>query len=246
MAYEGVVVRSDGSLYCDVSVETLGFPAYTPLCALPIRYNSEKFREMGEIFVSQARSTCPVDTGFLRDHNDYSADLGGIEMWSEATYSAYQEYGTSRCRAQPWFEASVQSAIANSGIEDDFQSTLSRFSAIDGELAYVQSAYPTSIGECWDLIARIEALQGELASIGIYLEGLQESLDQLQFRIDMMAQQMIMQAMMSGQKAPDMSFIEQMIVSLIAGFIGIIIRSIFERIFENSEDVDPNPHNPSH
>lgn len=246
MAYQGVEVRSDGSLYCDISIESLGFPSYTPLCALPIKYNSEKFREMGELFVGYARSTCPVDTGFLRDHNDYHADLGGIEMWSEATYSAYQEYGTSRCRAQPWFESSIQSALADSGIEDDFSSTMSHFNAIDGELMAVQTAYPTSIAECWDLIARIENLQGELASIGIYLEGLQESLEQLQFQIDMMAQQMIMQAMMGGKGLTDMSWIEQMIISIISGFIGIVIRNIIKGIFNNARDADANPHNPSH
>lgn len=246
MAFQGVEVRSDGSLYCDISVESLGFPSYTPLCALPIRYNGEKFREMGELFVTYARSTCPVDTGYLRDHNDFSADLGGVEMWSEAFYSVYQEYGTSRCRAQPWFESSIQSALADSGIMDDFESTQARFNAIDGELMAVQTAYPTTIAECWSLIARIENLQGELASIGIYLEGLQESLDQLQFRIDMMAQQMMMEAMLGGKGVMDMSFIEQMIISLISGFIGIIIRSIIEGIFENSKDADANPHNPSH
>lgn len=148
MAYSEVVTRPDGSLYCDISIESMGFLSFTPLCALPIQYNGDKFREMGELFVGYARSTCPVDTGYLRDHNDYSADAGGIEMWSEAFYSAYQEYGTSRCRAQPWFESSIQSALADSGIEDDFSATQTKFCAIDGELAAIQSAYPTTVTEC--------------------------------------------------------------------------------------------------
>ena len=245
MAFEGVEIRPDGSLYCDISIESLGFASYTPLCSLPIKYDSSKFKEMGELFVGYARSTCPVDTGFLRDHNDYASDEGGIEMWSEATYSVYQEYGTSRCRAQPWFESSIQSALADSGIEDSFSSTQAHYNAVDGELMAIQSTYPTTIAECWDLIARIESLQMELDALGIYVEGLAESLDELQMQIDLMAQQMIMQAMM-GQGKVNMSWIEQMIVSILAGFIAGMIRSIIDNIISDVVDTDANPHNPSH
>lgn len=243
MAFQGVETRSDGSLYCDISIESLGFPSYTPLCSLPIKYDEGKFKEMGEIFVGLARSTCPVDTGFLRDHNDYAADAGGIEMWSEATYSAYQEYGTSRCRPQPWFESSIMSALADSGIEDTFRITQTRWFAVDGELAMIQSANPTSIAECYMLIDRINALQADLAGLGIFVEGLDESLEAIEMRVNMMIKQFMMQAITQQQQ--QLNWLEEMIIAFIAGAIGGMIRFLIENIIERS-DQDANPHNPSH
>lgn len=243
MALPEVITRSDGSLYCDVSIESLGFPSYTPLCSLPIQYDGNKFKEMGDLFVGYARSTCPVDTGYLRDHNDYSADAGGIEMWSEAFYSAYQEYGTSRCRAQPWFESSILSALADSGIEDSFSDTQTRFNYIDGELSAIQSATPMSIAECWMLIDRIQALEAELASVGVYVEGLEESIDEIENQIEMMMMEMMM-AQATGQVI-ELTFLEELIISFIAGAIGVMIRAIIENMFDN-KDNGANPHNPSH
>lgn len=243
MALPEVITRSDGSLYCDVSIESLGFPSYTPLCSIPIQYDGDKFREMGQLFVGYARSTCPVDTGYLRDHNDFSADAGGIEMWSEAFYSAYQEYGTSRCRAQPWFESSILSALADSGIEDSFSDTQTRFNYIDGELSAIQSATPMSIAECWSLIDRIEALQEELASVGVFVEGLEESIDEIENQIEMMMMEMMM-AQATGQ-VMELTFLEELIISFIAGAIGVMIRAIIDNMFDN-KDNDANPHNPSH
>lgn len=244
MAFKGVEIRGDGSLYCDISIESLGFPSFTPLCALPIRYDSEKFKEMGEIFVGLARSTCPVDTGFLRDHNDYAADAGGIEMWSEATYSAYQEYGTSRCRPQPWFESSIMTALADSGIEDNFRQTETRYTYVDSELNAIQIATPTSYGECASLIARIQNLQSELASLGIHVEGLQESLDALEARVQEMMMQIAMQMM--AQPQMQLNFLEEMIIAFIAGAIAGMIRILIQNIINNKKMVDANPHNPSH
>lgn len=243
MALPQVITRPDGSLYCDVSIESLGFMSFTPLCSLPIQYDSSKFKEMGDIFVGYARSTCPVDTGYLRDHNDYHADAGGIEMWSEAFYSAYQEYGTSRCRAQPWFESSILSALADSGIEDDFAQTQTRFNYVDGELAAIQATTPTSIYECQSLINRIENLQTELFALGLHVEGLQEGLESLQRQVqDLMVQLMVAQT--TGPKG--LSMLEQMVISIIAGIIGGLIRFIIENIGSNKRDTDANPHNPSH
>lgn len=242
MAFSEVETRPDGSLYCDISIEKLGFPSYTSLCSLPIRYDGSKFEEMGQIFVSLARSTCPVDTGFLRDHNDYKADLGGIEMWSEATYSAYQEYGTSRCRAQPWFEASVQSALSDSGIEEDFASTQARYAYIDGELSAIQNSYPMTLYECESLIIRIENLQMEMDALGINVDGLDEELDYLQMEIESMMIQLMVTEMTNPAEA---SALEQIIISLIVGMIMAIVRFIIDSITDFN-DVDLNPHNPSH
>lgn len=240
MAYKGVETRPDGSLYCDISIESLGFMSFTPLCSLPIQYNGDKFREMGELFVGYARTTCPVDTGYLRDHNDYHADKGGIEMWSSAFYSAYQEYGTSRCRAQPWFESSIQTALADSGIEDDFEQTQTRFCRVDGELASIQASDPYTINECYNLIDRIKELKQDMADLGLHVEGLDEMIVEIETRIDFLMQQMMSQP-------PEMlGFFEELIIMIIAGMLGALIRSIMEHIFESNKDVDANPHNPSH
>lgn len=244
MAYSNVVTRPDGSLYCDISIESLGFPSFTNLCSLPIRYNGDKFREMGELFVAYARSTCPVDTGYLRDHNDYSSDAGGIEMWSEAFYSAYQEYGTSRCRAQPWFESSIQSALVDSGIEDDFRATETRYAYVDSELSAIQSASPGTIGACYDLIDRINNLQNELFALGIVVDGLDESLELMESRIEALMQEMIMQAMMNPKEP--MSALEEILIALIVGMIVGLIRGLIQGITDGTKGADANPHNPTH
>lgn len=244
MAFMGVETRSDGSLYCDISIESLGFPSFTPLCSIPIRYDGEKFREMGEIFVGVARSTCPVDTGYLRDHNDYACDAGGIEMWSEAFYSAYQEYGTSRCRAQPWFESSIMVALADSGIEDSFRETETRFGYIDSLMMEVQTANPTSIGECEYILGLLRELDEELTTVGLDGSAFAEMADQIEDYILEMEAQMMMMASMPGG-GMQMSFLEQLIISIIAGFISAIIRQVMQEVFQ-AEQSDANPHNPSH
>lgn len=246
MALPQVITRPDGSLYCDVSIESLGFLSFTPLCSLPIRYYGGKFQEMGHIFVEIARSTCPVDTGYLRDHNDYAADAGGIEMWSEAFYSAYQEYGTSRCRAQPWFESSIMTALAESGIEEEFKTTQTRYMHVDGELSAIQSATPMSIGDCYALIDRINRLQSDLIALGIDVDGLNESLEQLEWEIEDMAEQMAMQASAAGAAGGGiLQMLMQLLVAMIVSAIMAMIREIFSAIFEFNT-ADANPHNPSH
>lgn len=67
-------------------------------------------KAIGEEAVQIAKSTCPVDTGYLRSQIGTIGDDGGVEIWSDAYYSAYQEYGTRRMAAQPYFEAAIQDA----------------------------------------------------------------------------------------------------------------------------------------
>ena len=88
-------------------------------------------------------------------------------------------------------------------------------------------------------------MQNELSALGIYVEGLQESLEQLEWQIQEMIIEMQIQMALSQGKM-DMGFFEQMIISIIAGFIGGLIRFIIERILDNKEAQDANPHNPSH
>jgi hypothetical protein len=60
----------------------------------------------------------------------------------------------------------------------------------------------------------------------------------------MIMQMQIQMALSQGKM--NMGFFEQMIISLIAGFIGGLIRFIIERLLDNKEAQDANPHNPSH
>lgn len=125
------VQNRDGALYADVTPSTLGLPIYTPMCHIPIPY-SIYWKQFGEAFEEQAKATCPVDTGYLRDHIGYHEDSGGCEIWSDAPYSAYQEYGTSRMRAQPYFEAAMTNAYAN--IEGSMAALAQEFMENDADL----------------------------------------------------------------------------------------------------------------
>jgi HK97 gp10 family phage protein len=58
--------------------------------------------------VDRMQSTCPVRTGYLRDHIVLArADEHGAEIDSEAPYSGFVEFGTRRMAAQPFFEPSI-------------------------------------------------------------------------------------------------------------------------------------------
>lgn len=244
MAMPQVITRPDGSLYCDVSVESLGFPQYTPLMNLPIMYDESKFKEMGELFVGYARSTCPVDTGYLRDHNDYSADAGGIEMWSEAFYSAYQEYGTSRCRAQPWFESSIMSALADSGIEDNFSSLQTRYMYVDSLLNELYTMTFVTKADALYGLELCRKLRAEFGILGIDDDdgGIVDQITQeIASRIAIIEEQE-----QQGMTQEPMGWIAQLIISIIVGAIASLIRMMVENLLEGMRQIDANPHNPSH
>lgn len=105
-----------GALYCDLTPEDLGCMLYTPHLHIPINYGTA-MKAIGEEAVQIAKSTCPVDTGYLRSQIGTIGDDGGVEIWSDAYYSAYQEYGTSRMAAQPYFEAAIQNAADDNEIK---------------------------------------------------------------------------------------------------------------------------------
>lgn len=53
------------------------------------------------------QSIAPVDTGFMRDHI-FDRDIAdGSQIESEAIYSGFPEYGTSRMGAQPFFRPAM-------------------------------------------------------------------------------------------------------------------------------------------
>lgn len=61
--------------------------------------------------------TCPVDTGFLRDNIEQTEEADEINLQatveSQADYSAYVEFGTSRASAQPFFLPGFEVGVEN-------------------------------------------------------------------------------------------------------------------------------------
>lgn len=124
----------DGALYADITPSDLGLPLTTTMCHVPIPY-AGMWEQMGQLFQEKAQATCPVDTGYLKRNIGYQADKGGLEVWSDAPYSAYQEYGTWKMRAQPYFEAAINEAIAQ--IEPSMRALAAEYMDMDGDLWYL-------------------------------------------------------------------------------------------------------------
>ena len=151
------VQNRDGALYADVTPSSLGLPIYTPMCHIPIPY-SIYWRELGETFKEQATATCPVDTGYLRDHIGYNADSGGCEIWSDAPYSAYQEYGTSRMSAQPYFEAALVNAYSQ--VEGSMSALAAEFMENDADLWFLTNrcGREGTLQECYGDLERLDKI----------------------------------------------------------------------------------------
>lgn len=151
------VQNRDGALYADVTPTTLGLPVYTPMCHIPIPY-SMYWRELGETFEEQAKATCPVDTGYLRDHIGYNADSGGCEIWSDAPYSAYQEYGTSRMKAQPYFEAALVNAYSQ--VEGSMMALANEFMDNDADLFFLTNrcGREGTLEECYGDLEKLDKI----------------------------------------------------------------------------------------
>lgn len=151
------VQNRDGALYADVTTTTLGLPIYTPMCHIPIPY-SIYWRELGETFQEQAKATCPVDTGYLRNNIGYNADSGGCEVWSDAPYSAYQEYGTSKMRAQPYFEAALVNAYSQ--VEGSMAALAAEFMENDADLFFLTNrcGREGTLQECYGDLERLDKI----------------------------------------------------------------------------------------
>lgn len=151
------VQNRDGALYADVTPTSLGLPVYTPMCHIPIPY-SIYWREFGETFEEQAKATCPVDTGYLRAHIGYQADSGGCEIWSDAPYSAYQEYGTSRMKAQPYFEAALVNAYTE--VEGSMRALADEFMDNDADLFFLTNrcGREGTLEECYADLQRLDKI----------------------------------------------------------------------------------------
>lgn len=151
------VENRDGALYADVTPASLGLPIYTPMCHIPIPY-SIYWEQFGQIFEEQAKATCPVDTGYLREHIGYHADSGGCEIWSDAPYSAYQEYGTSRMRAQPYFEAALVDAY--NGVEGNMMALAEEFMDNDADLFFLtdRCGREGTLEECYGDLEKLDKI----------------------------------------------------------------------------------------
>ena len=151
------VQNMDGALYADVTPNSLGLPVYTPLCHIPIPY-SMYWKQLGKSFEEQAKATCPVDTGYLRDHIGYHMDSGGCEVWSDAPYSAYQEYGTSRMKAQPYFEAALVNAYSE--VEGSMMALADEFMDNDADLWLLTNrcGREGTLEECYGDLERLDKI----------------------------------------------------------------------------------------
>ena len=151
------VQNRDGALYADVTPNSLGLPVYTPLCHIPIPY-SIYWKQLGKSFEEQAKATCPVDTGYLRDHIGYHMDSGGCEVWSDAPYSAYQEYGTSRMRAQPYFEAALVNAYSQ--LEGSMMALAEEFMDNDADLWFLTNrcGREGTLADCYAALEKLDKI----------------------------------------------------------------------------------------
>lgn len=71
----------------------------------------EALREVADLIVEEAQSTCPVDTGYLRDHIQITSESDTqVTVASTAEYSSFVEYGTRYMDAQPFFEPAIDKA----------------------------------------------------------------------------------------------------------------------------------------
>lgn len=73
---------------------------------------AEALQSAGDAFVDSAQGMAPVDTGFLRDNIEIteSSDTE-IVIVSQAEYSGFQEFGTRKMQAQPYFFQAADTAM---------------------------------------------------------------------------------------------------------------------------------------
>lgn len=229
MGYLGTQIR-DGALYADITPEVLGYPSITPICGIPIAYN-EAWEAFGQAFKSYATSTCPVDTGFLRANIDYHADEGGVECWSDADYSAYQEYGTYRMAAQPYFEAALGTALSQT--QPMFKSALMYFNQMDGEFSFLLAGCTGGIAECYAYLQRLAYWIDRCGAEGYNTAPLEDAYRDILAHIQQMEQTQMMSSQASG------TGLGSFLANLIAIILGTLVAKIFtfplQQVWEGRE-----------
>lgn len=88
-----------------------GFTSSIHIVATGMAVRNEMLKalnETGQALAEHAQSICAVDTGFMRDHIHYEADLpNGGTLSSDADYSGFVNYGTVHMAAQPFWEPTL-------------------------------------------------------------------------------------------------------------------------------------------
>lgn len=65
-----------------------------------------------QFIAKRARDLAPVDTGYMRDHiHAHGTGPKSAQVISEAPYSVYVEYGTSKMAAQPFMRPAVDQGM---------------------------------------------------------------------------------------------------------------------------------------
>ena len=98
-------------LRCTVDpVVDLNYPSATPSLGLYIDYG-EGCDAFLDTFFDIAYDLCPIDTGELISSIDGFTDGESVEVYADADYAQYVEYGTSKMEAQPYFRPALARAF---------------------------------------------------------------------------------------------------------------------------------------
>lgn len=98
-------------LRCTVDpVIDLNYPSGTPSLGLYIDYG-DGCDAFLDAFFDIAYDLCPVDTGELISSIDGFTDGEKVEVYADADYAQYVEYGTSKMEAQPYFRPALAVAF---------------------------------------------------------------------------------------------------------------------------------------
>ena len=85
------------------------------LKAIDERGLSGALKKAAKTAVNNAKRNAPVDTGKLRDNIGYDmiAQEKRVDVFSNANYSGYVEFGTRSQSAQPYFVPAIRLAVRN-------------------------------------------------------------------------------------------------------------------------------------
>ena len=91
-------------------VVDLNYPSATPQFGLYIDYG-DGCDAFLDAFFDIAYDLCPVDTGELISSIDGFTDGESVEVYADADYAQYVEYGTSKMDEQPYFRPALAAAF---------------------------------------------------------------------------------------------------------------------------------------
>lgn len=124
-------------LRCTVDpVIDLNYPSATPSLGLYIEYG-DGCDAFLDTFFDIAYDLCPVDTGELISSIDGFTDGESVEVYADADYAQYVEYGTSKMEAQPYFRPAINAAfkVANRDWQEAVDEAMEEEAQILAELS---------------------------------------------------------------------------------------------------------------